>query len=58
MFKRRWFSDSALRELFGRVVATHPKGWDAVCNGFSPAGAMRYGRSGSTLIRTNRLKPL
>ena len=38
LFKRRWFADSALRELFGGAVATHPKGWDAVRNEFSPGG--------------------
>jgi hypothetical protein len=38
LFKQRWFSDSALRALFRGVVATHPKGWDAVLNRFSPDG--------------------
>lgn len=38
VFKRRWFSDSAVRALFSGVVASHPKGWDAVLNRFSPEG--------------------
>lgn len=38
VFKRRWFADSAVRELFSGVVATHPKGWDAVLNRFTPEG--------------------
>lgn len=38
LFKRRWFTESALIELFTGAVATHPKGWDAVLNRFSPPG--------------------
>ncbi len=38
LYKRHWFADSVLRELFRGAVATHPKGWDAVLNRFSPDG--------------------
>lgn len=35
VFKRRWFADSVIRELFSGVVGAHPKGWDAVLPRFS-----------------------
>jgi len=36
VFKRRWFSESLLRQLFSGAVGMHPKGWDAVLGRFSP----------------------
>jgi len=41
LFKRRWFSESVIRELFAGAVAVHPRGWDAVLDRFSPAGFRR-----------------
>lgn len=38
LFKRRWFAPAVVGELFRGTVATHPKGWDAVLDRFSPAG--------------------
>ncbi len=35
VFKRRWFADSVIRELFSGAVGTHPKGWDAILQRFS-----------------------
>lgn len=35
IYKRRWFPESALQELFLRGVPDHPKGWDAVSDRFS-----------------------
>jgi hypothetical protein len=50
--KRRWFADSVLGELFGGLVATHPKGWDAVLNRFSREGfravSARWGKAVET----------
>lgn len=38
LYKREWFSDEVIAELFTGAVATHPKGWDAVSDRFSPEG--------------------
>lgn len=35
VYKRRWFSASALAALFRGAVARHPRGWDAVLGRFS-----------------------
>jgi hypothetical protein len=34
-YKRRWFHQSIIRELFRESVATHPKGWDSVNSRFT-----------------------
>jgi hypothetical protein len=52
-FKRRWFADSTLRELFKDVVATHPKGWDAVLNRFSPDGFLGVLARWSEAVKTS-----
>lgn len=41
IFKRRWFDESVIRDLFRREVQSHPKGWDAVLNRFTPANFER-----------------
>lgn len=35
VFKRRWFADPVLRDLYSGAVGRHPKGWDAVLERFS-----------------------
>ncbi len=34
VFKRRWFPDSVIGELFSGAVAVHPRGWDTVLDRF------------------------
>lgn len=38
LYKREWFTEEAIAELFTDALATHPKGWDAVSDRFSPQG--------------------
>jgi len=35
VFKRRWFSESVIRQLFSGAVSMHPRGWDAILGRFS-----------------------
>lgn len=41
IFKRRWFPDEVIHELFSGAVGTHPKGWDAIGDRFSPSEFQR-----------------
>lgn len=36
IYKRRWFAEPVVRQLFTGAVAKHPKGWDAVLGRFAP----------------------
>jgi hypothetical protein len=38
IFKRWWFGESVVKDLFTGSVAVHPRGWDALGGRFSPAG--------------------
>jgi len=35
VFKRRWFPEDVIRQLFCGAVGMHPKGWDAILGRFS-----------------------
>lgn len=50
IFKRRWFSDEVIHELFSGEVGTHPKGWDAVGDRFSPSEFQRIVESWSRAL--------
>ncbi|MEI6541246.1 MAG: hypothetical protein WCO86_17230 [Planctomycetota bacterium] len=41
IFKRRWFAEPVIRQLFRNAVPDHPKGWDAVGNRFTPEGFLQ-----------------
>lgn len=38
VFKKRWFSEAVVAELFSRSVPAHPRGWDVVLGRFSATG--------------------
>lgn len=38
VYKRRWFSETVIRDLFTGTLGAHPKGWDSVLGRFSASG--------------------
>ena len=41
VFKRRWFSESVIRQLFSGAVGMHPRGWDPILGRFSVENFLR-----------------